>query len=444
MKRDLTQGSITKALVMFTVPLVLSGLLQQIFNWVDAFIVGNVEGEAALAGIGATTSIYGLFVTILTGFTAGLSVLSAQQYGSGEREKLTQLLATFTALLGGVCLAVSIAGAVLHREVLALLGTPQDIFEMAGDYLKIIFLGVPFLAVYNTYSAVLRGMGDSRAPFLSILVSSAVNIALDIVFVASLRWGAAGAAAATVLSQSIMTVFIVVYAARKHPVLRFRLNRRFIRKSALAAGGRFGLPPAIQSGMGAVGNLILQRFMNGFGGQTVAAITTAYRVDSVIMLPIFNFGSGIATVVAQNIGAGNRERAWKAVKTGAALMAGVSLCLTLVVLLAGGPLIAMFGLTQESVAIGKSFFRAVSVFYIVCGLATAVRGYIEGMGDMVFSGLAGIAALVVRIIASYAFAGLMGNMVIAYAEAFSWVVLLVLYLVRLRQKRRETPPVLWK
>ena len=241
-----------------------------------------------------------------------------------------------------------------------------------------------------------------------------------------------------------MTIFIVVYAVKKHPALRFRPSRRFIQKSALTAGGRFGLPPAIQSGMGAIGNLILQRFMNGFGGQTVAAITTAYRVDSVVMLPIFNFGSGIATVVAQNIGAGNRERAEKAFKTGVALMAGISLCLMVVVLLAGGPLIAMFGLTQESVDIGKSFFRAVSVFYIVCGVATAVRGYVEGMGDMVFSGLAGIAALVVRIIASYAFAGLMGNMVIAYAEAFSWVVLLLLYFIRLRQKRRETSPVLWK
>lgn len=444
MKRDMTQGSITKALVLFTVPLVLSGLLQQIFNWVDAFIVGNIEGEAALAGIGATTSIYGLFITILTGFTAGLSVLSAQQYGSGEREKLTQSLATFSVLLGGACLVTAAAGSVFYREVLTLLGTPEDIFEMAGDYLKIIFLGVPFLAVYNTYSAVLRGMGDSRAPFLSILVSSLANIVLDVLFVASLRWGSAGAAAATVISQSIMTIFIVVYAVKKHPALRFRLSRRFIQKSALTAGGRFGLPPAIQSGMGAIGNLILQRFMNGFGGQTVAAITTAYRVDSVVMLPIFNFGSGIATVVAQNIGAGNRERAEKAFKTGVALMAGISLCLMVVVLLAGGPLIAMFGLTQESVDIGKSFFRAVSVFYIVCGVATAVRGYVEGMGDMVFSGLAGIAALVVRIIASYAFAGLMGNMVIAYAEAFSWVVLLLLYFIRLRQKRRETSPVLWK
>lgn len=215
MKRDMTQGSITKALVLFTVPLVLSGLLQQIFNWVDAFIVGNIEGEAALAGIGATTSIYGLFITILTGFTAGLSVLSAQQYGSGEREKLTQSLATFTVLLGGACLVIAAAGSVFYREVLALLGTPEDIFEMAGDYLKIIFLGVPFLAVYNTYSAVLRGMGDSRAPFLSILVSSLANIALDILFVASLRWGSAGAAAATVISQSIMTIFIVVYAVKK-------------------------------------------------------------------------------------------------------------------------------------------------------------------------------------------------------------------------------------
>ena len=430
MKNDMTQGNIVKILVLFTIPLILSGLLQQIFNWVDAFIVGNVEGELALAGIGATTSIYNLFITVITGFTSGISVLAAQQCGMGEEHKLRKTLSTFVVLLGGVFLVIAFLGILFTDSILILLNTPENIFATARGYLQILFVGIPFLAVYNIYSAVLRGIGDSRAPFLSVLVCSGVNVILDLLFVVVLRFGAAGAAAATVISQSVLTIFIVVYAIKKYHHLRFRFDGKIIEKTILTRGSRFSLPPAVQSGTSSIGNLVLQRFMNGFGEQTVAAITTAYRVDSVIILPIVNFGSGIATVVAQNIGAGNQVRAKKALKAGMFMIAVVSLCLTALVLLAGGKLIAMFGLTKESVEIGKSFFRAIASCYIVYGLAMAVRGFLEGTGDMLFSGIAGIASLGVRIASSYVFAAQFGNMVIAYAEAFSWVALLAIYIVR--------------
>lgn len=437
MKRDLTQGSIGKTLVRFTIPLILSGLLQQVFNWVDAFIVGNVEGELALAGIGATASIYNLFVTVIVGFTSGVSVLAAQKYGMGERETLKRILSSFTLLLGGVFFVIAALGIPLTDPVLALLDTPANIVSVGKEYLQILFAGIPFLAVYNTYSAVLRGLGDSKAPFLSVLVCSGVNVALDIVFVMVLRYGAAGAAAATVVSQMTMTVFVIGYTVKKYSILRFRFNRIGISKSIIIKGAKYSLPPAVQCGTSSVGNLVLQRFMNGFGEQTVAAITTSYRIDSVIILPIVNFGSGIATLVAQNMGAGRQQRAKKVLKTGSVMIAVVSLCLTALILVAGGGLISMFGLTAESVDIGKSFFLSIASCYIVYGLAMALRGYLEGTGDMLFSGIAGIAALGVRIVASYAFAALFGNMVIAYAEAFSWVVLLIVYLLRFLQKQPQ-------
>lgn len=439
MKNDLTKGSIGKALVLFTIPLILSGLLQQVFNWVDAFIVGNVEGELALAAIGATGSIYHLFVNVIIGFTSGLSVLSAQQYGMGKKEEAQKALAAFTILLGGVFLAVAAAGFGFCRQILALLDTPQNIFCMAKNYLEILFWGVPCLAVYNTYAAVLRGLGDSRAPFLSVLVSSLANAGLDLLLVAVFRFGTRGAAAATVLSQGAMAVFVVVYAVKKYPYLRFRPQKGMLCTLMLPSGFRFGGPPAVQSAASSAGNLVLQRFMNGFGEQTVAAITTAYRVDSVIILPIVNFGSGIATVVAQNIGAQKPARAKQAVKTGAVMISAVSICLTLFILLAGEFLIAMFGLTSDSVAIGKAFFRTIASCYLVYGLAMAVRGYLEGIGDLLFSGAAGIAALLVRIAASYAFAHRFGNMVIGYAEAFSWVALLLMLACRafVRMKKQD-------
>lgn len=437
MGKDMTQGNLAKVLILFTVPLVLSGLFQQLFNWVDAFIVGNVEGELSLAAIGATAAIYSLFVVFITGFTSGLSILAAQQYGMGTLKHLKNTLSSFVILLGFIFLLISILGMVFTSPILELLNTPKNIIVIAEQYLRIMFMGIPFLAVYNVYTAMLRGLGDSRAPFLSILVSSVANVVLDILFVAILGYGAAGAAAATVIAQISMTIFIILYTVKKYHYLRFRLNRHIIEKLTVTKGSGYGLPPSIQAGTSSLGNLFLQRFMNGFGGQTVAAITTAYRVDSVIFLPIINFGSGIATVVAQNIGAGKQERAKKALKIGVFMIAVISLCLTLLIILTGEYLLSMFGLTPESVAIGTSFFRAIASFYIVYGLAMAVRGYLEGTGDMLFSGIASFTALAVRIAASYIFAKRFRNMVVAYAEAFSWIVLLAIYCIRYYRSRRN-------
>lgn len=444
MESKLTQGNIVKSLLVFTTPLILSDMFQQIFNWVDAFIVGNTEGELALAGIGATTSLYNFFVTIIIGFTSGLSVLAAQLFGKGEGEKLKSILFSFSGVLGGIFLTAAVLASLFTNEILVLLDTPANIFDAAKQYMQLLLIGIPFLAIYNLYSAVLRGLGNSRAPFLSVLICSGINVFLDILFVMVFRFGTAGAAAATAISQAAMAIFIVLYAVRKYPVLRFGLKQQLCNKAILLQGIKFGFPPAIQAGMTSVGNIVLQRFMNGFGEQTVAAITTSYRVDSVILLPIVNFGSGIATIVAQNIGAGNKDRAQKVLKTGIIMMAVISICLTFLVLLTGKNLIEMFGLTQESVQIGKSFFNAIASCYIIYGLAMAVRGYLEGTGDMLFSGVVGIIGLMIRIIASYTFAFRFGNMVIAYAEMLSWIALLFLYCVRFLTKknsRKKKPSV---
>ena len=446
MKNKGATENVMKSLLAFTLPLIMSGMFQQLFNWVDAFIVGNVEGELALAGIGATTSLYNLFVTVITGFTSGLAVLAAQYYGRKEKRKITGILAAYAVLLGVLFALIALGGILFSKNILLLLNTPENIFASAEGYLRILLIGIPFLAIYNTYSAVLRGIGNSRAPFLAVLVSSGVNVILDLLFVAGLRMGAPGAAAATVISQAAMTIFVIFYAVKNYPLLRFRLfssvteNGKHRHKGLIGHGAKFGCPPAIQSGVSSVGSVFLQHFMNGFGEQTVAAITTAYRVDTVIFLPIINLGSGIATLVAQNIGAGDRTRAGKVFRMGLIIMTVVSLGLTLVVLLAGSHLIALFGLTDDSVSIGKNFFYSIAGFYVIYGLSMAVRGFLEGTGDMLFSGVAGILALLVRILGSYALKPVFRNMVVAYAEAFSWIFLLAILLLRYLWKRKSGNP----
>ena len=429
-------GGIARELVSFSLPLILSGVLQQLYNWVDAFIVGHVEGQLAMGSVGATTTSVNLFVTVITGFTLGLNVLMAQRHGAGETHKVAKTLSLFALILGGTFLVIAVPGYFFAGELLVLLDTTQDMLPLSTQYLSVIFLGMPFLAVYNTYSAALRALGDSRAPFLSVLVSSLVNIALDILLVAIIPWGVRGAAIATVFSQAAMAVFIIAYAAKVHPELRFvrpvKADLPLLKKGML-----YGVPPMLQSSIGAAGSLFLQRFMNSFGTDTVTAITTAYRVDTIILLPIINLGSAISTLTAHSHGAGDDARARRILYAGAVLMTGVSLLLTGIIIPTGGWLISIFGAGETVVGIGEDFFGGIAPFYVVYGLALAVRGSLEGFGDLIYSSAVSVAALAVRIGASYAMKPVFEALTIAYAEALSWALMLALYALRFIVKRRK-------
>lgn len=425
---------IVHTLVNFSLPLIGSGILQQLYNWADAFIVGNVEGELALGAIGATTTIINFYIMAIIGFTLGLSILVGQKFGKGEMEYINKILAIFSVLLGLLSVIIVLFSVKHTLFILQALHTTEDIIVSAQIYLQIILLGIPFLAIYNVYSAVLRGIGDTRAPFLAVLISSVINVILDIVFVVILRWGVEGAAVATVFSQIGMTLFLVLYTIKKYAVLRYSFSVKMLDRAVLIKGLYFGMPPLIQSCVSASGNLVLQNFMNSFGTQTVIAVTTAYRIDTITLLPIINFGSGIATLVAQCYGAGKLYKAKKICFAGIAVMLTISVLLTVLIVLFGGYLISLFGAGEQATAIGQDFFVHLGSFYFIFGIATALRGYVEGMGDIVYSSLAGIISLIFRIIASYALVD-WGNMIIAYAEAFSWIVLLLLYMGRMYQKK---------
>lgn len=431
--------SIAHVLIRFCIPLIMSGILHQLYNWADAFIVGNLEGELALAAINCTNSIIKFYLLALGGFTAGLSILIAQRYGAQRNDEIPRILGTFSTIIGGAFLAVAIVGALSARTVLELMDTTPETIDMSTTYLRIIFAGFPFLAVYNIHGAALRAIGNSRAPFAAMLVSSAANIIMDLVLVGVFKRGVAGAAEATVFSQAAMTVYIVIYSRKKYPLLRFMPGRNSFDKESFKEGVKYGLPVMLQSSIRSFGGILLQNFMNGFGTTTVAAITTAYKVDGIIMLPLTNLGTGISTLSAQFVGAGDKKKARKVFAVGAALEIITSVVLTVFVILFGGNVIAMFGVGENSIATGVHFFRSIAVFYWVFGLSTALRGHLEGSGDLIFSSSASVITLAVRLFCSYAFAGVFGEMVIAYAEVISWAVMAALYASRLvlHKKRDE-------
>lgn len=430
MKTKQSLGTIIKELIAFSMPLIFSGMLQQLYNWADAFIVGNVSGELSLSAIGVTTIPINFFITTITGFTLGLSVLIAKNFGAGKKENIPPFMAVFAVLLGGIFMVVAAVGSVLSYPFMALLDTPSETINFASSYIRIVFLGLPFLAVYNVYTATMRGLGDSRVPFLSILLSSIVNVLLDILFVAKLGLGVQGAATATVLSQATMTIFVIIYGTRKYRWLKSGYRKENFCAAVVEEGVQFGFPPMIQSCVSSMGGLVLQNYMNGFGMDTVTAITTAYRIDTLIMLPIVNLGSGISTLTAQSYGAKNKTRTTRIFTAGILLASIVSLILTGIVIPTGGKMIALFGAGTNAVMIGNAFFHRIAYFYPIFGLGMALRGYLEGIGALTFSSIAGIASLGIRIIASYMMAPYFSNMSIAYAEMLAWMCLLVMYLVR--------------
>lgn len=418
------------ALVAFCVPLILSGILQQMFNWADAFIVGNFVGEDALAAVGATTQLCNLFTRTISGFTSGVAILSARYFGAGQIDKVKNILGTFLAIIVGV-FAISMASGLLFTDaILTAMYTPLDIFDLAKDYIRIILIGLPFLATYNIYYAVLRGIGDSKTPFMVVTYSGLLNVVLDYLFVAVLGYSVRGAAFATTLSYIFMAVFVVGYSLIKHKELTFKFERKTLSKKITIEGLKLSIPITAQSLIRSFGNLYLQGFMNTFGTSVVAAITTAYRIDSVAVEPVMNFGTGVSTMVSQSVGAGDKEKAKRHLNTGMTIMAGVSLILTGFVLVFGENLIAMFGTSVAVTEIGGQFFRSLAAFYVIYALATANRNYLEGSGDVVYTSFVVTTSLVLRIMVSYALKGVFGPMIIAYAEGISWIYWLIMYRAR--------------
>ena len=442
--RQSKQGSVLgtgRELFLFSVPLILSGILQQLYNWADAFIVGHSVGEEALAAVGATSTITNLFILLITGFTLGLSIYAAYKKGENEQEEVRRILSSFLLILGVTFLVLSMVGIALADFILTAMNTAKDMFLPASDYLRVILLGIPVLAVYNLYSALLRALNDSKAPFYSVLISSVLNVVLDIIFVSILSFGVTGAAAATVLSQIAMTVFIVFYSIKKYPVLRFTRKEKLLHWKTVKNGAKMGCPPAIQSSINAFGSIALQGFMNGFGTHTVAAVTTAYRIDNILLLPITNLSSGISTKVANSMGRGSKKEATNYLYTGLFMMVVFSVLLMVLMPICGGSMVALFGVGPEATEIGKHYFINVAKFYLFFGLTSALRGYIEGIGRVFVSSMIGILALAARITLSYGLAPSLGNMSIAYSEGLQFILMFTLYLAYfifvIKKMRRE-------
>ena len=317
MTKDMTRGTPWKLIVQFALPIMAGNLLQQLYNTADTIIVGNFNGQQALSAVGSCASLTALFTALAIGFSIGAGVLISQYFGANRLEELRRYAASSIVLMLLLGLLMSVIGFCSAELLLArFLGTPQALLPQAALYFTIYAAGLVFQFGYNIAAAILRALGDSKATLYFLLVSSVLNVALDLLFVAAFRMGVAGAAIATVISQIVSCVVGFWYMRRRYELLRFSVREMRLDRTAAGRVLKIGAPMAIQQSIVSCGFLFLQKLVNLFGESMIASYTVATRMENILMIPIIGIQNTMATFAGQNMGARQPERVSKGLGQG--------------------------------------------------------------------------------------------------------------------------------
>ncbi len=408
MKGSMTQGAEWKHLLLFALPLMGGQALQQLYNTVDGIIVGNFVGDIALGAVGVCFPVTLLFTSIAVGMCTGVSVVAAQCFGAGKMAEMRRSASTSIIMLLAMGLFFSVIGVVFSRGFLGgMLGVGDWYIDEASMYFSIYAVGLVFQFAYNTFAALLRAVGDSKSTLYFLLISSAVNLVLDLVFVIIFHWGVAGAAIATVISQVASAVAALVYMMRKYDVFRFGKGEFHWHTDSAKLVLRLAAPSTLTQVVMSCGNLTLQRVVNHFGGVyagLMSGATVGQRVESFISIPMFAFGTAMATFTGQNVGAGDLERVKKGRKVGLLMGVAVSLAITVVVLLLRAPLISLFGVSEEGMRYGMVYLNIFCPGLFLFGLYIINNGILQGSGDAVYTAFILITSFALRIVLAYSLA----------------------------------------
>ena len=378
----ITEGVIWKQLLLFFFPIVLGTFFQQLYNTADAIIVGQAVGKEALAAVGGSTgTLINLLVGFFVGLASGASVIIAQLFGARRAQDVSRAVHTTIALALSSGALLTAVGLLCAGGILELMGTPQEVMAYALPYLNIYFLGMIPQLVYNIGSGVLRAVGDSRRPMLFLICAALTNLVLDILLVLGLNLGVRGAAIATVLSQVVSAVLILVSLCHAQPVYRLHFRRIRFHGDMLARIVRIGLPAGLQSVMYSLSNMIIQASVNGFGTDVMAAWTAYGKIDGLYWMMISAFGVSITTFAGQNFGARRYDRMRRSVRVCLGMAAGVTVFMTALILAVGRPMLGMFTDDAHVVEMGMSIIRLIVPTWITYLCIEILSGAMRGAGD---------------------------------------------------------------
>lgn len=441
MTKDLTRGTPWKLIVQFALPIMLGNLLQQLYNTADTIIVGNFEGQQALSSVGACASLTILFTALALGFSIGAGVLISQYFGAGRMQDLRRYAATSIVLMLAMGLVMTMVG-VLSAELLlrGFLGTPESLLPQSVLYFRIYAAGLVFQFGYNIAAALLRALGDSRATLYFLLVSSVLNVVLDLLFVAALGMSVAGAAIATVISQLAACVIGFWYMYRKYELLRF--SARELRLEPAVAGRilRVGLPMALQQSIVSCGFLFLQKLVNYYGERMIASYTVASRMENILMIPIFGIQSTMATYAGQNMGAKLPERVSRGLGQGVLASLFMTLVLCAGQIVGISLIIGAFRLDEAAAEICRQHLFASAVAIPIFAVYFPANGMFQGVGEGFHATFYALMALGLRVVFAYSLhkTAAFGYTAIWWSQAMAWTLtLIVCYAHFFRGKWKE-------
>ena len=423
MTKDLTTGSPLKLIITFTFPAFLGMLFQQFYNVVDTIIVGKLLGIGPLAGVGATGSLNFMVLGFCMGICNGFAIPVAQKFGAGDQVELRKFVANSLWLVAIIALVLTVPVCVYCRPILRVMNTPEDVFEYAYQYIFIIFLGIPAALLYNILAAILRSLGDSKTPVLFLALSSVLNIGLDIISIKLWGMGVDGTALATVISQGVSGVICFFYMKKRFTVLQMSREERRPDGAKMKRLCYMGIPMGLQYSITAIGSLVIQATMNGFGSVAVAGATAANRINGFLTCPIEALGASMAPYVGQNLGAGKLDRVSRGV-IDASLCGFVSSgVLYVIIWLYGAQLTGIFLDAPDPAvtAYAVEFLRIVGAGYCLLTLVNVVRFSIQGLGFSVLAILSGVMEMIARCFAGLVIAPHIGFAAVAMGHPLAWL-----------------------
>ncbi|MDD3705548.1 MAG: MATE family efflux transporter [Clostridiaceae bacterium] len=422
---SMTEGNVYRHIIVFAIPIIIGNIFQQLYNVVDAVMVGRYVGEEAFAAIGIASPIMGTALFIMIGMCIGASVLMAQLFGANDITELKKEISTAFIAGSFFSVIVSIVFIIMTNPVLRLLNTPDNLIHDSRVYLITIFSGLIFTMLYNLFDAAFRSMGNSRIALFFLIIASILHIILDLVFIIIMDMGVFGVGLATVISQAISVLMCAVYGINTYPVLRFKKEEIIIDKNLLKKTAEFGWIAALQQSCVYIGRMLVQSAVNPLGISAIAAFSAVSRIDAFILSPGEGAANAITTFIAQNEGAGKKDRTRNGLRAGALLILVYCFSISLLVYFGAYPLMGLF-VEKAGMSVileGVRYLHIMSLFYVLSGLGNAFQGFFRGIGKVGITFFATFIQIIVRVVLSYILAPGIGLAGIALAVGIGWMTL---------------------
>ena len=376
----MTEGVIWKEILLFSIPLLLGNLFQQLYNAVDSVVVGNYIGAQALAAVGSSAPVINLLVSFFMGLAVGAGVIISRYFGARKKEELHIAVHTSLALTFAAGLVMTLIGVLISPYVLQWVGTPSDVMESSVLYLRIYFLGILSVMVYNMGSGILRAVGDSRNPLYFLIVSSVTNIILDMLFVIVFHMGIAGVGWATLIAQTISAVLTMLLLMRTKEEYQVKLKHIRVHKHMLYEIVRLGLPSGLQNAIVSFSNVIVQSNINAFGSLAMAGCGSYTKIDGFAILPVMSYSMALTTFTGQNMGAKKYDRVKQGAKTGILMSVITIVCISALLLMLGPNVLAIFSSDPTVIKYGLYMMHVLAPGYIFLAISHAFNGIIRGAG----------------------------------------------------------------